>query len=228
MLPENDLQSLTLSGRDCWFLCGQCHGRIQKQPWQRPRGRSNISSVYPSVKEERIQPGFLPKSGVNKSTRTRNQTHKQQRKHGLSNIEAMSPVVVGDVTVSPLDGVHPSGQGLCDRRDTANNDGEKNEVKCQVDSLFIHMVERLEAGREGAPVRVSCLPYLCWDFKFLYHPQLEEAADATLDELKVWQGEVTEAELQQLHRLGVRDGGLLHTGKHTAGSQFYGPKTRRN
>lgn len=42
----------------------------------------------------------------------RNLPYKQQREHGLSNIEAMSPVVVGDVTVSLADCIHPPCQGL--------------------------------------------------------------------------------------------------------------------
>lgn len=42
----------------------------------------------------------------------RNLPYKQQREHGLSNIEAVSPVVVGDVAVSLADCIHPPCQGL--------------------------------------------------------------------------------------------------------------------
>lgn len=43
--------SLTLSGRDCWFLCGQYRGRIRQQPWRRPPSQSSTSSACPSVEE---------------------------------------------------------------------------------------------------------------------------------------------------------------------------------
>lgn len=43
---------------------------------------------------------------------TRSGPYKEQRKHGLSHIEAVSPVVVGDVAVSLADRIHPSCQGL--------------------------------------------------------------------------------------------------------------------
>lgn len=57
-----------------------------------------------------------------------------------------------------------------------------------------------------------CVLYLSWDFELLYHPQLKEAADTALDEFQLWQGEVAEAELEQLHGLGFRDVGSLHIG----------------
>lgn len=31
----------------------------------------------------------------------------------------------------------------------------------------------------------GCLLYLCLNFEFFHHPQLEEAAEATFDELKL-------------------------------------------
>lgn len=52
-----------------------------------------------------------------KNISMRKQTYEQEGEHGLSNIEAMSPVVVGDVTVSLANGVHPSCQGLHNRRE---------------------------------------------------------------------------------------------------------------
>lgn len=48
----------------------------------------------------------------------RNQTYEQQSEHGLSDIEAVPPVVIGDVTVSPADGVHPTCQDLHRRSKT--------------------------------------------------------------------------------------------------------------
>lgn len=51
----------------------------------------------------------------------RSQSHKQQGEHGLSNVEAVPPVVVGDVTVSLANGVHPSCQGLRHRRGKKRN-----------------------------------------------------------------------------------------------------------
>lgn len=48
----------------------------------------------------------------------RNQTYEQQSEHGLSDIEAVPPVVIGDVTVSPADGVHPTCQDLHHRSKT--------------------------------------------------------------------------------------------------------------
>lgn len=56
-------------------------------------------------------------------------------------------------------------------------------------------------------MRNNC--YLRGDFELLDHPQLEEAADAALDELELRQREVTEAELVQIHRLGFGNVGSL-------------------
>ena len=36
----------------------------------------------------------------------------QQAEHGVAHVEAVPPVVVGDVTVALPDGVHPLGQRL--------------------------------------------------------------------------------------------------------------------
>lgn len=55
-------KNLTLSGTDCWSPCGQYHGRIQQQPWRRPRDQSNTSSVYLSVAEQRGQPCVMANS----------------------------------------------------------------------------------------------------------------------------------------------------------------------
>lgn len=41
----------------------------------------------------------------------------QQAEHGVPYVEAVPPVVVGDVTVSLANGVHPSCQNLHDRRE---------------------------------------------------------------------------------------------------------------
>lgn len=56
---------------------------------------------------------------------------------------------------------------------------------------------------------VYSILYLRWDFELLHHPQLKEAADSTLDEFELWQGEVAEAELEELHGLGFGDAGFL-------------------
>lgn len=45
--------------------------------------------------------------------------------------------------------------------------------------------------------------------ELFHHPELEEAADAALDQLKLRQGEVAEVELVQLHLFGVGDVGFL-------------------
>lgn len=47
-----------------------------------------------------------------KRNRMRNEAHQQQGEHGLSNVEAVSPVVVGDVTVTLPNGEHPSRHDL--------------------------------------------------------------------------------------------------------------------
>lgn len=51
--------------------------------------------------------------------------------------------------------------------------------------------------------------HLSWDFEFLHHPELKEAADATLDEFHLRQGEVAEAELVQFDVLGIGDVAFL-------------------
>lgn len=56
----------------------------------------------------------------------------------------------------------------------------------------------------------NCILYLSWDLELLHHPHIKEAADTTLDEFKLWQGEIAEVELMQLHGLGVRDICFLH------------------
>lgn len=48
----------------------------------------------------------------------RTQTHQQQSEHGLSDVEAVPPVVIGDVTVSFPNCVHPSCQDLHDEKRT--------------------------------------------------------------------------------------------------------------
>lgn len=52
----------------------------------------------------------------------RTRPYKEQRKHCLSHIEAVSPVVIGDVAVSLADRIHPSCQGLHGGRE----EGEKS------------------------------------------------------------------------------------------------------
>lgn len=74
-------------------------------------------------------------------------------------------------------------------------------------TVYIHLVRVFREYREGETFlqtngrrkkmslkRRSKLFYLSWNFEFLHHPELEEAADATFDELKLRQGEVAEAE----------------------------------
>lgn len=51
--------------------------------------------------------------------------------------------------------------------------------------------------------------YLSWNFELFHHPELEEAADAALDQFQLGQREVAEVELVQLHLFGVRDVGFL-------------------
>lgn len=58
-----------------------------------------------------------------KRNRMRNEAHKQQGEHGLSNVEAVSPVVVGDVTVTLPNGEHPS------RYDLQGGKQEQSEVQ---------------------------------------------------------------------------------------------------
>lgn len=48
MCGTSHISYRTLSGTDYLFLCGQCRGRIQQQPWQRPQGQSSTSSACPS------------------------------------------------------------------------------------------------------------------------------------------------------------------------------------
>lgn len=69
-----------------------------------------------------------------------------------------------------------------------------------------------QAGGSVVNRQVSSLLYLGWDFELLHHSELEEAADAALYELQLWQSEVTESELEQLHLLGIGDVGSLHIG----------------
>lgn len=105
---------LTLSDRGCWSLCGQCHGRIQQRPLRRHRGQSNTSSAYQSV-EEKKDKFICGEQNLAEEKRVfgaRTRPYKQQRKHGLSHIEAVSPVVIGDVAVSLADRIHPSCQSL--------------------------------------------------------------------------------------------------------------------
>lgn len=42
----------------------------------------------------------------------RDATHLQKTEHGLAHVKAMSPVMVGDVSVTFPYGVHPSSQDL--------------------------------------------------------------------------------------------------------------------
>lgn len=66
-------------------------------------------------------------------------------------------------------------------------------------SEVVHCPKQIDKGE--SVVNTGRFPdnrilYLRWDFELLYHPQLKEAADTALDEFKLWQGEVAEAELE--------------------------------
>lgn len=159
---------LTSSDRGCWSLCGQYHGRIQQRPWRRHRGQSSTSSAYQSVEEKKDKfiRGEQHLAEEKRVLGARSGPYKEQRKHGLSHIEAMSPVVVGDVAVSLADRIHPSCQGLHGGRGRGRN------------AIGSRTTEKWLKTR-------GCLIYLCLNFEFFYHPQFEEAADATFDELKL-------------------------------------------
>lgn len=45
---------ITLSGRGCWFLCGQYHGRKLQPPWQRHLDPSSTSSAFQSVTKQEL------------------------------------------------------------------------------------------------------------------------------------------------------------------------------
>lgn len=66
-----------------------------------------------------------------------------------------------------------------------------------------------------AQVHVCVCTDLCGDLELLHHIELKEAADATLNKVRLRQREITETELQEFHILRLRDGGSLYTNTDT-------------
>lgn len=110
-ISSNIYTKITLSGRDCWYPCGQYRDRMQPLPSQRHRGLCSIFSAFRSVRQANNIQYFDLFNGKYHDVWTKN-THLQKTEHGLAHIKPMPPVMVGDISVALSYSVHPSSQDL--------------------------------------------------------------------------------------------------------------------